>query len=284
MYEKLLAHCNKLTGLYMKQEKENKRLLDENNEMLIVNSGLNEKVEGLNAELEAMKKSVHMLNSGTSKLDEILSLGQSPNDHTGVGYVAGECSKESKFIPAAKVKESQLLYQLLPTAGLTTGRPHVEALPKNKRKKKWICHHCGKKGHIRPYCYKLYGRNIHQHGQIPHIQNSKIAHHKEWRVKRVDSGVAQHKEWKIKNDYRGNSCVANRKVWKVKRDLRGKEKEANVVSIPNVHARGELDMCGANGQAGGSTSVNHSCEDNELQNSSFVVRWIDFLRQKGGEM
>jgi len=27
---------------------------------------------------------------------------------------------------------------------------------KNKNKSPWICHHCGRYGHIRPYCYKLY--------------------------------------------------------------------------------------------------------------------------------
>ncbi|GAA0175977.1 hypothetical protein LIER_29053 [Lithospermum erythrorhizon] len=148
-----------------------------------------------------------------------------------------------------------------------------------------------KERYIRPYCYKLYGRSIHQHGPIPHvpdskciphIQNSEIAHRKEWRIKSANSGIAQ--QWKIKNDYRGNSCVAKHKMWRIKRDLRKGKAEANVVSVPDVHVHDELDMGGANGQAEGSASVKHSYDANELKNSSFVVRWIDFLRQKREEM
>ncbi|GAA0169787.1 hypothetical protein LIER_40828 [Lithospermum erythrorhizon] len=38
-----------------------------------------------------------------------------------------------------------------PTLNATSGRSHAKTLPKNKKKKKWVCHHCGNKGHIRPY-------------------------------------------------------------------------------------------------------------------------------------
>lgn len=29
----------------------------------------------------------------------------------------------------------------------------------NKNSKSWICHYCGKPGHIKPFCYKLHSRN-----------------------------------------------------------------------------------------------------------------------------
>ena len=37
-------------------------------------------------ELEGMKKSVKMLNSGSSKLDEILNAGRADKTHVGLGY------------------------------------------------------------------------------------------------------------------------------------------------------------------------------------------------------
>ncbi|GAA0175976.1 hypothetical protein LIER_29052 [Lithospermum erythrorhizon] len=117
-YTQLFDYCTKLEGDLKVQKKENRILIDENNKMLNVNSELKENVEKLSTELESMRKSVRMLNSGTSKLDEILSLGQSPNNHTGVRYIAGEGVKESKFIPTAKANESQLSSQVLMTVGL----------------------------------------------------------------------------------------------------------------------------------------------------------------------
>ncbi|GAA0177753.1 hypothetical protein LIER_29743 [Lithospermum erythrorhizon] len=101
-----------------------------------------------------MRKSVRTLNSGISNLDEILSLGQSPNDHIDLGYVTGECAKNSKFVPAAIVQESKMLYKMLPTTYPTSQMPgptigsisgptvgtlfghfHVKSQPKQKQKK-----------------------------------------------------------------------------------------------------------------------------------------------------
>ncbi|GAA0160923.1 hypothetical protein LIER_17364 [Lithospermum erythrorhizon] len=74
-YKLLVENWNKLTSLFMKQEKENKYLIDENSRMLIINNGLKEEVEKLTVELESMRKSARMLNSGTSNQNEAISLG-----------------------------------------------------------------------------------------------------------------------------------------------------------------------------------------------------------------
>ncbi|GAA0167509.1 hypothetical protein LIER_22428 [Lithospermum erythrorhizon] len=75
---------------------------------------------------------------------------------TGERYVAGECVKKSKVVPAAKVQESKLLYKVLSTSdpttgqtsdptvgttsdttvGATSGSSHVKAQLKNTKKKK----------------------------------------------------------------------------------------------------------------------------------------------------
>jgi hypothetical protein len=33
--------------------------------------------------------------------------------------------------------------------------PSPQHLNKKRRTRTWICHHCKRKGHIRPFCYKL---------------------------------------------------------------------------------------------------------------------------------
>ena len=45
------------------------------------------KIQGdLGGELEHIKKSITMLNSGSSKLDQILTVGKTIGDHVGIGY------------------------------------------------------------------------------------------------------------------------------------------------------------------------------------------------------
>ncbi|KAK2452208.1 gag-protease polyprotein [Trifolium repens] len=61
-------------------------------------------------------------------------------------------------------------------------KPHVHQRPKSqKRYRRWVCHHCGKKGHIRPLCFKLYGypEQNQQAKPAPEVINVK----KEWKPK-----------------------------------------------------------------------------------------------------
>ena len=45
------------------------------------------KIQGdLGGGLEHIKKSITMLNSGSSKLDQILTVGKTIGDHVGIGY------------------------------------------------------------------------------------------------------------------------------------------------------------------------------------------------------
>jgi hypothetical protein len=60
--------------------------------------------------------------------------------------------------------------------------PHVHNRPKSQRRyRRWVCHHCGKKGHIRPFCFKLYGypEPYQQAKPAPEVINVK----KEWKPK-----------------------------------------------------------------------------------------------------
>ena len=82
-----------LTKCYEKISAQNQQLNNEKNNLLKHNSELESKlkesqssVTTLNAELEKIKRSVKMLNSGSSKLDEILSAGRTEKEHFGLGY------------------------------------------------------------------------------------------------------------------------------------------------------------------------------------------------------
>ncbi|CAJ2637520.1 unnamed protein product [Trifolium pratense] len=58
-------------------------------------------------------------------------------------------------------------------------RPRFIPRPRS-RYHSWRCHHCGRKGHIRPYCYKLYGYP----SEIPQESDQSITKTKmEWKQK-----------------------------------------------------------------------------------------------------
>ena len=55
-------------------------------------------VATLKGELEKLKKSVKMLNSGSSKLDEILAAGRTEKEHFGLGYTGQTESVKTVFV------------------------------------------------------------------------------------------------------------------------------------------------------------------------------------------
>ena len=61
----------------------------------------------LNAKLENLKKSIKMLNSGSSKLDEILAAGRSDKDRFGLGYTRQTGSGQAIFVKATSSEVSK---------------------------------------------------------------------------------------------------------------------------------------------------------------------------------
>ncbi|PNX59190.1 gag-protease polyprotein, partial [Trifolium pratense] len=138
-------------------------------------SQLNEEVTELNSHLENLKKHVLRLFKGTD-LDEILETLPTPSRaKTGIGYQYKnvnrimDYNKEGKCMPELSKQPSAAMFgkmsphlsprqhsQVLPHMG-----PHQQRrqrprfIPRHRSKyHSWRCHHCGRKGHIRPYCYK----------------------------------------------------------------------------------------------------------------------------------
>jgi hypothetical protein len=113
-------------------------------------TSLEDEVSLLSTNLENMTKSVKMLKKGTNMLDEILMVGKHAGDSSGIGYKNKHQSNASdvKFVPAQKKSE--------PNKVCSERTPHQKHTHKGKFKA-WKCHYCGKNGHIKPFCYKLYG-------------------------------------------------------------------------------------------------------------------------------
>lgn len=133
-----------------KQKKMITQLKTEKEEHLETISKLKYEVFLLNSKLDKMSKTVRMLNNGTDILEDILQTGKVAGDMSGLGFNKG---KET-------VSES--------VHSMPKPKPHIlnrKSRHHGKRKgnhsggkfKHWRCHHCGCFGHIKPFCFKLYG-------------------------------------------------------------------------------------------------------------------------------
>ncbi|KAK2403194.1 gag-protease polyprotein [Trifolium repens] len=112
-------------------------------------TNLEDEVKQVTSNLEIMTKSVRMLGTGTKKLNEILSIRNHANDPTGVGceVIYNNETMESNFVPAQNRSDLKML-----------PHPAPHQKPVNKRRSTSLkCHYCGKYGHIKSFCYKLYG-------------------------------------------------------------------------------------------------------------------------------
>ena len=106
--------------------------------------------------------------SASSKLDHMLSVQKSPFDKTGLGFVESinvSTPNSTIFVPSfsSEPPVSEVVKPLEVTPSrkirveLKKSKPKQSTLSKDKShdKSTWVCHSCGKFGHIRPNCYKL---------------------------------------------------------------------------------------------------------------------------------
>ena len=103
-----------------------------------------------------------------SKLDQMLSVQKSPSDKFGLGFVVSisvSTLHSTNFVPSSSFEPSMSEVfkpiELLPSrkirVDLKESKLKESTLSKDKMHGKltWVCHFCGKSGHIRPNCYKL---------------------------------------------------------------------------------------------------------------------------------
>lgn len=122
------------------------------------NKKLIEEVALLNSKLEGMTKSICMMSKNTDVLDEILEVGKSGGDMTGIGFDYRALNRGSKNLSkehASLAKQSGYRMSNHKSRPLAQ---HLSPQVRNYQNSTWRCHHCGRFGHIRPYCYKLYGK------------------------------------------------------------------------------------------------------------------------------
>ncbi|GAA0164150.1 hypothetical protein LIER_19855 [Lithospermum erythrorhizon] len=94
-----------------------------------------------------MTKGIKMMNSSTNILDEILEKGNRGRDASGI------CYSNSRRKQAVSHQKWVVAYS-------------------KQDQRQWRCYHCGKKGHIAPYCYKIYGRGKIKYSQ-PRMDGSR---------------------------------------------------------------------------------------------------------------
>ena len=113
-----------------------------------------------------MTKSVRMMNSGTDNLDKILTVGKPAKNMKGLGYTHGASTSHTTFVPQKSA--AQMTRNISQTSGndkfWNQNQQHAYrptwSLVNGPR---WVCHQCGRRGHIRSNCYRLYGRNLHRY-------------------------------------------------------------------------------------------------------------------------
>jgi hypothetical protein len=192
LYEKDIEICKTLH----KQKKTINQLMTERDEGLTKIAELADEVTQLNSQLESMKKQVRMLNTSTIVLDEILE-GQNQEKPKAIGYDyrslnKRQQNKENKFVPAENEFDP------------TTVKPMLKHSPKHhastprRRSRRWVCHHCGRKGHIRPFCFKLHGYpKWYQQGESEQPKPKAPQTKKEWKPKSEEASLIAHTSLRV---------------------------------------------------------------------------------------
>ncbi|MCH83415.1 gag-protease polyprotein, partial [Trifolium medium] len=154
-----------------KQKKTISNLLEEKEKLASTITDLKEEITLLNSKLANMIKYVKMLNRGSDMLDEILEVGKRSGDMKGIWFdnniIKEIKSVPKKTVPPKKKSQEQMFDQMSQhpaqlkyqksdnmSQHLVRHRYSQHRGYKNSAKR---CHHCGKYGHIKSECFKLYG-------------------------------------------------------------------------------------------------------------------------------
>ena len=116
----------------------------------------------LDSKLKGINKSLRMLNNGSNILYEILEEGEKGRSMKGIGFNYKNTNPESQstkmdFVAPKKQTEfKQTDFQMSNPKSQHVVQ-HVNTQVRSFKNATWRCHYCGRFGHIRPYCFKLYG-------------------------------------------------------------------------------------------------------------------------------
>src|SRR3954468_9997438 len=148
-YRELCIKCAEVCQQGEDQKNYIAQLEADNKELSETITELNDEAVLLQSRLDQMSKSVKMLNNGTDMLEEILQVGKSSRDMSGIGFVSAKkyVRDSSRTKPEAEMSKpmSQHVTQ------------HHEKGEMRRKFQRWRCHYCGRFGHIKPFCFRLYG-------------------------------------------------------------------------------------------------------------------------------
>ena len=119
-----------------------------------------------NLELELSVARVQTNRTTSSKLEQMLSIQKSPLDKTGLGFkdsITISKNHSINFVSSSKPPVSEIvkLAKVTPPRKIKVDLKNSKPKTPNPLKDKmhdrpaWICHFCGKSGHIRPNYFKL---------------------------------------------------------------------------------------------------------------------------------
>src|ERR1044072_3458123 len=138
-------------------------LIQEKEKLQDANVELQEEVSLLETKLESMNKYFCMLNNGSNVLDEILKARKKGRSMKDIGFDYKSTNQEGRNTRKSCVAseretefKKQIEYQV---SDKKSQHPvqHVHTQVRSLKNVTWRCHYCGRYGHIRPYCFKLYG-------------------------------------------------------------------------------------------------------------------------------
>ena len=123
-----------------------------------------DKFKNLELELSVVREQTNRFAS--SKLDYMMSVQKSPYEKTGLGFVESifvPKTNSTNFVPSSEPPMSEIVKPAEVTpprkirVDLQESKPKTPNPPKGKLhdKSAWVCHFCGKSGHICPNCFKL---------------------------------------------------------------------------------------------------------------------------------
>ena len=114
-----------------------------------------------------------MLNSDTTKLDQILTMGQSSKTRLGyIGITNNEATTpktvfvkvgvRSDVATSSKIVSTKAIVKIVNTLG--SGKNSTPSLSEGKKRFIPICHYCNRSGHIQPKCFEY--KNIFKMGRF----------------------------------------------------------------------------------------------------------------------
>ncbi|KAK2380438.1 gag-protease polyprotein [Trifolium repens] len=205
-YRELLTRYEEMCRILEKQKKTINKLQAEVNIQVEKASKAQDEVTQVNTQMDELRKRVSQLNSGTNLLEEILENVPSGKAKS-IGYNYSSLNQyqqdaETKFTTAEDVfdpftgkvmlKHHTQHSKAYPVPKFALDpKPLVHQRSKNQRRyRRWVYHHCGKRGHIRPFCYKLYGYPDQK--PQPNVVQKEEAIKKEWKPKGENVSLIAH--------------------------------------------------------------------------------------------